>query len=60
MTVPPAPGAKTSQFSGRGLVVALCLAEVLGMTATMTFPALLLGFLAEWRLSNTAAGWING
>ena len=25
-----------------------------------TFPALLPGFIAEWRLSNTEAGWING
>ncbi|NNG04889.1 MAG: MFS transporter, partial [Inquilinus sp.] len=30
------------------------------MAGTMTFPALLPNFIAEWRLSNTAAGWING
>ena len=30
------------------------------MAATMTFPALLPQFLAEWRISNTEAGWING
>ena len=30
------------------------------MAATMTFPALLPQLLAEWRLSNTEAGWING
>ena len=42
------------------LVAAFCAAEVLGMAATMTFPALLPQFLAEWRLSNTEAGWVNG
>ena len=30
------------------------------MAATMTFPALLPRFLAEWGISNTEAGWING
>ena len=42
------------------LVAAFCAAEVLGMAATMTFPALLPQFLAEWRISNTEAGWANG
>ncbi|HEX6980771.1 MAG TPA: MFS transporter [Alphaproteobacteria bacterium] len=42
------------------LIVLLCLAEVLGMLGFATFPALLPTFLAEWGLSNTAAGWING
>ncbi len=30
------------------------------MAGTMYFPALLPGFQAEWGLSNTEAGWING
>ncbi len=38
----------------------MCLAEVLGMTGFSTFPALLPGFMAEWSLSHTQAGWING
>ena len=47
-------------MSAPRLVVLLCLAEVLSMTVFGTFPALLPGFLAEWGLSNTEAGWING
>jgi MFS family permease len=38
----------------------ICLAEVLSMAGTMYFPALLPSFQAEWGLTNTAAGWING
>jgi MFS family permease len=38
----------------------ICLAEVLSMTGTMYFPALLPSFQKEWGLTNTAAGWING
>lgn len=38
----------------------LCLAEVLGMLGFAIFPALLVGFIHEWNLSNTDAGWING
>jgi MFS family permease len=38
----------------------ICLAEALSMTGTMYFPALLPSFQAEWNLTNTAAGWING
>jgi len=30
------------------------------MTGFSVFPALLPGFINEWRLSNTEAGWING
>ena len=47
-------------MSAPRLVVLLCLAEVLCMTGFGTFPALLPGFIAEWGLSNTEAGWING
>ncbi len=42
------------------LIASMCLAEVLGMAAFATFPALLPEFRAEWQLSNTAAGWIGG
>lgn len=42
------------------LVTGLCVAEVFGMIGFGSFPALLPGFMAEWDLSNTAAGWING
>jgi len=41
-------------------VLLICLAETLSMTGTMYFPALLPSFQAEWGLTNTAAGWING
>lgn len=42
------------------LILAMCVAEVLGMAAFATFPALLPTFRAEWALSNTEAGWIGG
>jgi MFS family permease len=42
------------------LIATLCVAEVLGMAGFAAFPALLPGFFAEWGLSNTDAGWING
>ena len=41
-------------------IIFLCTAEVFSMAGTMYFPALLPGFQAEWGLSNTEAGWING
>ena len=41
-------------------VFLICLAETLSITGTMYFPALLPSFQAEWGLTNTAAGWING
>jgi MFS family permease len=50
----PAPG------SAFRLTVVLCLAEVLGMAGTMTFPALLPAFFAQWGIGNVEAGWING
>ncbi|MGE0256285.1 MAG: nitrate/nitrite transporter [Alphaproteobacteria bacterium] len=42
------------------LVAGMCLAHVLSMTGFATFPALLPTLQAEWALSNTAAGWLNG
>jgi len=42
------------------IVAALCAAEVLSMAAFAMFPALQPALRPEWRLSNTAAGWIAG
>ena len=42
------------------LVVTICVAEVLTMVGTFTFPALLPSFINEWQLTNTEAGWISG
>ena len=42
------------------LIVAMCVAEIVGMLGVMSFPALLPGFITEWQLTNTEAGWING
>jgi len=42
------------------LILALCVAETLGMATFATFPALLPTFRDEWGLSNTEAGWIGG
>lgn len=47
----------TSQVA---FIIAVCVAEIFSMAGTMFFPALLPGFQAEWRLTNTEAGWING
>lgn len=41
-------------------VAALCLAEILSLAGAMFFPALQPTFEAQWMLSGTAAGWING
>ncbi len=48
------------RLNGPSLIVAMCLAEILGMASFAMFPALMPGFIAEWSLSNTEAGWING
>jgi predicted MFS family arabinose efflux permease len=42
------------------LTVTLCTAEVAGMVGFATFAALLPGFLDEWALSKTEAGWLSG
>jgi MFS family permease len=42
------------------IVLATCVAEVLGMVGTFAFPALLPAFRGEWGLTNTQAGWISG
>jgi len=45
---------------GLPLILAICLAEVLYLSPLATFPALIPGFIAEWGLTNTEAGWISG
>ena len=47
-------------MSDRVLILALCVAEVLGMLGISTFAALLPEMQAEWGLSNADAGWITG
>ena len=42
------------------IVAVLCVAEVISMLGFGAFPALLPGFMDEWGLTNTEAGWING
>ena len=47
-------------MSARRLTLIFCLAEVCSMTGFASFAALLPGFVSEWALSGTQAGWING
>lgn len=42
------------------MIIAMCLAEALGMASFATFPSLLPTFRDEWGISNTEAGWISG
>lgn len=42
------------------LTTSMVVAMVAGMSAFVTFPALLPTFQQEWELSNTQAGWISG
>ncbi len=42
------------------LIACVCISEILSVAAIMFFPALLPNFQAEWGLTNTEAGWING
>lgn len=42
------------------IIAAMCAANVLTMAGSMVFPGLLPDLRAEWGLSNTEAGWING
>ncbi|MEK9753917.1 MAG: MFS transporter [Rhodospirillaceae bacterium] len=50
----------TKSRSSTAIVTAVCSAEVLSMLTLAAFPALLPSFLAEWSLTKTDAGWING
>jgi predicted MFS family arabinose efflux permease len=46
--------------SGAGWLVAIvCIAQVLVQIGAFFWPALLPGLAAQWRLSNTEAGWIT-
>ena len=58
MTLPPEP--KRADSKAVLLIVAICIAEVLGMLGVFAFPALLPHFMSLWELSNVQAGWING
>jgi predicted MFS family arabinose efflux permease len=42
------------------LVTLVCVAQVCAQIGAYTWPALLPGFIAEWRISNSEAGWITG
>jgi MFS family permease len=46
-------------MDSKKLTIILCLVEILGLATFATFPALLPTFLAQWKLSNTEAGWIS-
>ncbi|TQV79570.1 MFS transporter [Denitrobaculum tricleocarpae] len=43
-----------------GLIAVFVVSLVLVMLSNASFPALIPTFQAEWRLSNTEAGWISG
>lgn len=47
-------------IGGGRLILILCAAQVLTMAGVFAFPALLPQFIADWRLTNTDAGWIAG
>ena len=42
------------------LVALVCVAQVCAQIGAYTWPALLPGFIAEWRMTNAEAGWITG
>ena len=42
------------------LTALLCVVQLLVMTSSLTFQALIPLFIAEWQLSNTQAAWIGG
>ena len=54
------PRGSRTPVSGVRLIVLMCTAEGLAVLGFSTFPALQPALLAEWVLSNTEAGWING
>jgi len=57
---PRLPSAPRRHLSGARLVTGMCVAHVFSMLGFASFAALLPTFFAEWGLSNTQAGWING
>ncbi len=42
------------------LVALVCVAQVCAQIGAYTWPALLPGFIGEWRMTNAEAGWITG
>jgi len=44
----------------RTILATICTAEVLSMLSVAAVPALLPTFIAEWSLTKTDAGWLNG
>jgi predicted MFS family arabinose efflux permease len=42
------------------LVTLVCVAQVCAQIGAYTWPALLPGFIADWRITNGEAGWITG
>jgi len=42
------------------LVACVCAAQVCAQIGAYTWPALLPGFIADWRITNREAGWITG
>ena len=56
----PALSGHVRMAAERTIVAALCTAEVLAMAGTMSFPALIPTFIAEWQLSHSEVGWISG
>ena len=40
------------------LIATVCLAQLLGQLGAFVFPALLPGFIVEWQLTHTEAGWL--
>ena len=54
------PRGKKPRLSDVQLIVLMCAAEGLVVLSFSTLPALLPILLAEWSMSNTQAGWING
>jgi MFS family permease len=47
-------------MSSTRLIAVVCAAQVLAQIGAYAVPALLPTFIAEWRLTNTEAGWITG
>jgi len=42
------------------LVTLVCIAQVCAQVGAYTWPALLPGFIVDWRITNSEAGWITG
>jgi MFS family permease len=49
-----------ARAKGTSLIVLMCVTQTSGLLGFGVLPALLPGFIAEWSLSGTEAGWLNG